>query len=291
MALYLHTSSDGLNTEGIGAVAQASILLHAICKKFDVGFYHTGFKDIGHSTYTNFTREEWSNSFTEFFNFSTSKEIKNKVSLSFSQIDEEFISFIEKNKNTDQDIFVFINSQSVLEYGQSIINEIYTKEYLKTLKNNFIFKNNYFQKEYLNISFHIRSINPEDTALVEIRELYYNDYTNYIHLIHELQKVCEDEKVKLHIHSQGEYKNFKEILNEQKNNFEIVLHLNDHPISDIYHMSYADLLIMANSSFSWIAHLLNYNTTLVRDNFWHLVYPNTIRLDQNYSFHNKLRLK
>jgi hypothetical protein len=57
-------------------------------------------------------------------------------------------------------------------------------------------------------------------------------------------------------------------------------------------MSCADLLIMANSSFSWVSHLMNYNVTLVRDNFWHSTYPNILKLDENYSFiTKKLQIK
>jgi hypothetical protein len=44
---------------------------------------------------------------------------------------------------------------------------------------------------------------------------------------------------------------------------------------------------MSNSSFSWVVHLLNYNPTLVRDNFWHSVYPNIINLNKDYSYDTK----
>ena len=32
-----------------------------------------------------------------------------------------------------------------------------------------------------------------------------------------------------------------------------------------------------------ISHLLNSNTSYVRDNFWHTVYPNAIKIDYNYN--------
>lgn len=300
MALYLQTNSDGEKSqasinfgikEGIGAIAQSQLLLYAICKKFNVLFYNSGFKNIGHSTYTNYSQDEWSDLFTKFFNFSTNKQIENQIS--FSKIDDKFLLFVEDNRNNSEDILIYLNSESVLEYGQSIIHEIYEEKYLIDIKYNFSFDSNYFCRDFLNICLHIRNINPEDNSLQDFRELYNSKQIfKYINLIKHLKEVCENEKVKLHLHSQGDEKDFNELLNCQDKNFQIILHLNENPISDIYHMSYADLLIMANSSFSWIAHLLNYNVTLVRDNFWHATYPNTLKLDYNYSFNtNKLKIK
>ena len=296
--IYLQTNSDGekspgyINSgrkEGIGAIAQYQLLLYAICKKLDVNFYNSGFKNIGHSSYTNYSEDEWSDSFTKFFNFSSDFSIENKIH--FSKINEEFFSFIQENKNSSSKILIYINPESVLEYGQLIIEEIYKNKYLNDLKHNLCFKEKYFSTNCLNISFHIRSINSEDNCLQNFRELYNKNNSNYINIIQQLKTVCNEE-VKLHIHSQGDQKDFEELLNHQQENFNIELHINDHPINDIYHMSHADLLIMANSSFSWISHLMNYNTTLVRDNFWHSTYPNTIKLDENYSFiTKKLQIK
>lgn len=298
--IYLETNSDGskspgyLNSgknEGIGAVAQYQLLLYAICKKFDLKFYNSGFRNIGHSSYTNSTIEEWSNSFTKFFNFSTNKVIENRIS--FLKIDEKFLSFIEENKDNSEDILIYIEPNKILEYGQSIINEIYENRYLRDLKNNLITDTKYFDSNFLNISFHIRNINSEDVSFDSSREYYDKEQIfKYSNLIKELEEVCMNQLTTIHIHSQGNQKDFIDLLNLQKENFKIVLHLNDNPINDIYHMSNADLLIMANSSFSWISHLLNYNVSLVRDNFWHSLYPNTLKLDENYSFNvNKLRVK
>ena len=294
MSLYLETNSDGekstgyINSgrkEGIGAIAQYQLMLYAICKKLDINFYNSGFKNIGHSTYTNFDEKSWADQFTKFFNFSTNVRIENKIV--FSDINEEFFSFVKEHKNDSEDLLVYVDPESVLRYGQSIIGEIHEKRYLINLKNNFVFNQKYFDSDILNICFHIRNINPEDNSLQDFRELYNKNNSNYIFVIEQLKKVCKDEKVKLHIHSQGNFEDFEEFLSYKKDTFEIILHLNDNPISDIYHMSHADLLIMANSSFSWISHLLNYNISLVRDNFWHSIYPNTLKLDKNYSFDDK----
>jgi hypothetical protein len=297
--IYLETNSDGSQSssainlgkkEGIGAILQSQLLLYAICKKLGVQFYNQGFNNIGHSTYSGYSQEEWDNLFTNFFNLSTNKIIDDK--LPFTKIDEGFISFIQTQKNSSEDYLIYLDSEEVLRYGQSIINEIYENKYLIDLKNDFNFNQQYFSNQELNISLHIRCINPEDIMFQDVRELYTSEQEfRYINLINDLKKVCNNEKVNLYIYSQGEDKNFSDILNCAEDNFKVTLHLNQNPISDIYHMCYSDLLIMSNSSFSWIAHLLNYNPTLVRDNFWHSTYPNTLKLDEKYSFNtSKLRI-
>lgn len=300
IVIYLETNSDGQKSqgyinsgkkEGIGAIAQYQLMLYAICKKFDVQFYSKGFENIGHSSYTNYSESEWSQSFTSFFNFSTNKEIKNK--LYFDKIDDYFLSFVEKNRNSSENFLIYIEPENILQYGQSIVSEIFEKKYLLDVKNNFLFNEKLINDNFLNISFHIRNINLEDTSFQESRE-YYNkeNIFKYVNLIRQLHQVCENEKVRLHLHSQGNYEHFEWINNEQEENFEIILHLNNHPVKDIFYMSFADLLIMSNSSFSWISHLLNYNVSLVRDNFWHSTYPNTIKLDENYFFNvKKLRIQ
>jgi hypothetical protein len=293
--IYLETNSDGSKSssainsgkkEGIGAILQSQLLLYAICKKLGVGFYNQGFRNIGHSTYSEYSQEEWDNLFTNFFNLSTNRIIDHK--LPFKKIDEGFISFIETQKNSSEDYLIYLDSEEVLRYGQSIINEIYENKYLIDLKNNFNFNQNYFLDQELNIALHIRSVNPEDIVFQDCREYYDKDNNfKYINLIRNLKEVCSNEKTNLHIYSQGRIDQFSSILELQETDFRISLHLNENPISDIYHMCHSDLLIMSNSSFSWIVHLLNYNPTLVRDNFWHSVYPNIINLNKDYSFDTK----
>lgn len=298
--IYLETNSDGLKSsgainsgkkEGIGAVFQYQLLLYAICKKLNVQFYNSGFKNIGHSSYTDFSQEEWDDTFTRFFNISSNKDIKNR--LSFSSIDSDFFSFIDEMKNDSDDFLIHLDSEEVLRYGQSIIDEIYEKKYLIDLKNNFITNTKYFNSTSLNICFHIRNINSEDVSFYSFREYYDKEQTfKYSNIIQQIKCICNDQFATLHIHSQGSEKDFAELLKYEEKNFKIILHLNNNPINDIYHMSHSDLLVMSNSSFSWICHLLNYNPSLVRDNFWHSTYPNILKLDENYSFNqNRLILK
>jgi len=93
------------------------------------------------------------------------------------------------------------------------------------------------------------------------------DFVRYKNLINFLKANLDGKSAILHIHSQGFTTDFSEFFELQSNEFGIQLHIDDHPISDIYHMSNADLFVMSNSSFSWISSLLNSNQKIMRDNF------------------------
>ena len=104
----------------------------------------------------------------------------------------------------------------------------------------------------------------------------------YRNLINFLKSSTEGRKTTLHIHSQGFITKFDEFLDLKENDFNVRIHLDDHPVSDLYHMANADLLIMANSSFSWIASFLNSNQIIVRDNWSWFVHSNSLKA--NYDF-------
>jgi hypothetical protein len=166
---------------------------------------------------------------------------------------------------------------------------IFTQDRINKIKNNLIFKGKKYFTDGVNVSLHIRTPNPNDIS-VEIvsplRELYSleKDFVRYKNLINFLKSNLDGKPIILHIHSQGFTTDFSEFLELQSNNFEVKLHIDDHPISDIYHMSNADLFIMSNSSFSWISSLLNLNQKIMRDNFTNGSFVhNALRANYDYT--------
>jgi hypothetical protein len=299
MSLYLTLDSvDGKNTEGIGNICYYHILLFALSKKLGIGFHCENFRNIAHYNYTEYSSKEWDESFTKFFNFPYKNNFDMEVS--FTDVDERYFSFIDENKNSEIDFLIKLDScertnwsghYSLMNYCQNNIPNIFTEKTVIDIRDNLIFNetDKYFGEQF-NISVHIRIVNPNDVDITPNRELYNKDvdFPRYKNLIHQLKRKYSDREVVLHIHSQGEPQYFSDIVDLSNPSFKINLHLNDHPSSDIYHMAHADLLVMANSSFSLLPHLLNINKTIVRNNFWHFTYPNTIHVDYNYNFNSDL---
>lgn len=282
MSVYLTTNTDGWDTEGIGCICQWNLLLFCISKDLGVNLSIPPYKNIAHYNYTSYSSEEWSGSFTKFFNFP--HETNFDVEYEFNGSYEDLKVFVEDNKNKEEKILVNVPKMFIVDHGQSNINRFFEKQYLKEIRDGLQVDDTYFEDGVVNISLHIRSNNANDTDFSNFREAFgrHIDSTKFKTLIGELIEKYKDEQVHLHIHSQGQIENFYDIMELSTESFKITCHLNDHPTKDIYHMSRADYLIMANSSYSWICHLLSGNPTYVRDNFWHSVYPNAVFLDSNY---------
>jgi len=289
MSIHLSLSPfDGKNTEGIGSVVYYHILLNIFTQYLDVKHSFPGFINLSHYSYTNHSSKDWNDSFTKFFNFPVLKKADEIVV--FNEVNSELLAFIENNRDTDKEILVDLQHAhvSLMNYCSDKMIEIFTKERIDNVRCNLVYDGiNYFTGD-TNICLHIRSGNPNDIPgelIANHREIYnpIRDFSRYENLISILKKKYSDKKVSFHIHSQGPIENFLNFLNLTTENFSVIMHLNDHPVSDIYHMSHADLLIMANSSFSLIASLMNSNPTIVRDNFWHFTYSNSIKADYNYN--------
>jgi hypothetical protein len=293
MSVFLTTNSDGFlygsaNALGLGAVCQQHLLLFCIAKELNVNVSIYPYKNIiGYADYCC-SPEEWDKSFTEFFKFPFLGENQFDAEMEFNGSYDDLKSGIEFMRNDDKIVIVHLEDKLVRDIGQESLNIFFEKKYLKQIKDNLIVDNTYFSKDDINVSFHIRSANSGDIQseiLRHSREIgnVSDNFYRYKNIISHIKDKNLEKNVKVHIHSQGSEENFKDFFTLNSDGLEVNLHLNDHPINDIYHMSNADYLVMANSSYSWISHLLNSNTSYVRDNFWHTVYPNAIKIDYNYN--------
>jgi hypothetical protein len=285
MAIFLETNTNGFDAEGIGSVAQWNLVLYGLCKKLGVNFFAKPFVNINHYQYNNIPKDKWSEDFTKFFNLNKSQKFD--VEYDFSGKYQDLLDVIDENKNSQKNICIEVDKNFIVQNGFSIIDQFFENQYLKNITQNLVYrKQSYFDSTKYNISLHLRSLNSCDVPTYPEMETYlvYKDSSHIKNIFDILKEKLCDKKVCVYIHSQGDKNNFIDLLEFSEENFEVVLKLNEHPIDDIYHMSNADLLIMSKSSYSWISHLLNFNQTLVRDNFYQPIYPNRIFLDSDYKF-------
>jgi hypothetical protein len=291
MGLYLSLDMNGNKTEGVGAMMMYPIMLSFVSKFFDVGFSFSGIKELSHFEYTDHAdnSESWSKSFEEFFNF-PKLEKPDEIVNGFS-FDQNLINFIEANRNTDKQILIEITQHGgtwpLICFCEQNSNIIFPKDLVQAAKNNLKFdRQKYFNENEINIALHIRTENPKDVdASSSERELYNfkKDFSRYLNLIDRLKKKYYNKKTVLHIYSQGFTNSFKEFVELATDLFEVKLHIDEHPISDLYHMIHSDCFIMANSAFSYIASFMRTNLTYVRDNFWCFTYPSAIKVDYNFN--------
>jgi hypothetical protein len=120
----------------------------------------------------------------------------------------------------------------------------------------------YFKNNKKNIAIHIRKFTKTDNCTITNREYFTearkNIYLNYIEQL-------DNENHMFHIYSQGTEEEFEFLKKEN-----VILHIEENPLISLYHIINADFLITANSSFSYIAHLLGtHEKCFGRSNFWH----------------------
>lgn len=265
--VYLTTNSDGNHTEGIGAMAQSQIICYVLSKLYNVEFYFTGFKNLTHYQYFDITQEQWCKDITNFFNFPVSNNLNLPI-VNFYPLNIEL-----ENLTHNDDIIINFESKYLLSFMDNHINDNKVQNILTELGKNIILNNNlkYFNKEKQNIAIHIRKYTQTDCDLNPRREYFNKDKQHsYLKLIENLDTA----NTEFHIYSQGEEKDFDFL--KRNNTF---LHIEENPLISLYHMINSDVLITANSSLSYIAHLIgNHEKCYVRDTFFHKWKLNTIKL-------------
>ncbi len=266
--IHFTTNSDGKGTEGIGAMVQYQIWCFVLSKLFATNFYFTGFKNLQHYQYFDIAPAEWDENITKFFNFPLSESL-NHSEILFSTIEGDLENFIQKNK----DFIINFHQNHLMQFADEYINQPEVQTILKTLGKNLFLdeKLKYFSKEKNNIAIHIRKYTQTDCDLNPRREYFDNSKKSYyIDLINSLS----ENNTHFHVYSQGSESDFDFL--SQKN---ITLHIEENPIVSLYHMINSDILITANSSFSYVAHLLgNHSKCYVRDTFFHQWHNSCIKL-------------
>jgi hypothetical protein len=283
MTISLKTNTDGWNQEGVGSICQWNILLAALAQDLNVHFCTDPFSNLNHYQYNGFSSKDWSNLFTKFFNFK-SRNLNDRV----IQYDGDINGLKNLITSSNESLTIDVSKQFIVNTCFSRISEFGDKGYFTNIRNNLVFEDDvYFDKDYLNISLHLRSTNPgdipPDCPAMETFGVWLGE-DKICNLIDQLKQKYYNKKVRLYVHSQGDSKKFSVVQNKSTEEFQVILKLNELPTKDLYHMSYSDVLILARSSYSWIAHLLNDNLTIARDNFHQPLKSGIIFLNSNYTF-------
>lgn len=264
---------DGFGTEGIGSMIQYHLLLEFYADFIGVDFTYPGSSNFSHHSYSGYSESEYLKLIDTFFNFPNLKNEWDQVH-NITQINQSLFSLIEDNKDNNKKILVNLSNchKQIESLCQQNVNNIFTKERVDKIRNKLILTGEKYFNDDINISLHLRTTNPNDIPseiVSPLREYYVKEsgFYRYRNLINFLKENTQNQKVTLHIHSQGFTTNFEEFLEFRTDEFDVKIHIDDHPVVDLYHMSNSDLLVMSNSSFSWVSSLLNSNQKIVRDNF------------------------
>lgn len=254
------TSSKG--KEGMGAEAQYQIFCRAWAHMNNKEYTFTPFKNIEHYQHTGVTQEEFCNDVNKLFQF-------DKAPL--------------PSKSSE-----WLNTPSLKGYWQNHLDSLYP-----FLKDQVLFLDEdkkYFNAEEINVAIHVRVRTHLDPCSDPAREYFdvsrkLDPKVYYANIISGIKRCYLNKKVSFYIYSQGSPEDFK-FFNEMDDN--VHLHIEEYPPISVYHMANADVLVMANSSFSYVAHLYGKCFTIARDSFYHRLYEKTsVRADVNGIFDEK----
>lgn len=232
---------DGIK-EGGGSLLQSWISTYAIAKSFEMPYFHTFMKDIEH----NYNRDP-----------------------NFDRNWNNFLEFPSEKVGTPQ---VCSNAKNLIdnEFGLLLnvrdeLKEIYQNSKVKTQI--------YFNPQRLSFALHIRKINKVDNDLTDIREYYCNPVSKnwWVSIIEKINTLFSDLPIDIHIYSQGEISDFPE-LNHFKS---LIWHLDEDVFTTLTHLIEADVLVMAKSSFSYVASILSDGEKVIHNSFWHKLMPET----------------
>ena len=290
--IYLFTKADGKQTEGIGAVAQCQIHTYTLSKMLGVSFASTKFENLQH--YQEYdTQENFSNDVTNFFNFPNQIEPPSDA-VKFDHVDQTFLDFIEKNRNGD-DIYVEISNKDLIrvaisntEKWSSVIPDLSKLVSIDDSKK-------YFDEDKLNISLHITNfIEGRDNDRTAQREQFVQGNRKEKYYIDLLQKFDDifnkrgrtlfvDKEYHIYSRSQtpGDLSQFEAFT---KLGLPIKFHIDEHPLTSLYHLIQSDVKVLSNSSFSYMAALYGHGLNVVRDNFFCKLPYNAVYTDYDGNF-------
>ena len=290
--IYLFTSADGVQTEGIGAVAQCQIHTYTLSRMLGVGFASTKFKNLQHYQEHD-TQENFCKDVTDFFNFPNQIEPSDNV-VKFEHIDQSFLDFIEKNKNGD-DVYIEIAKWDLMRFADSnhdkwshIISELASRVDIDDSKK-------YFDDDKMNISLHITNfIEGRDNDRGEQREQFTQGNKKekyYIHLLKRFDEILNKRGPSLfvdkvyHIYSRsqipGDLSQFEAFT---KLGLDVRFHIDEHPLVSLYHLINSDIKVLSNSSFSYISAIFGEGLSIARTNFQHKIPENILYSDYDGNF-------
>ena len=296
--MYIFNRADGKQTEGIGAVAQCQIHTYTLSKMLNVGFVSTNFKNLQHYQ-EHSTQEKFCEDVTKFFNFPNSQAIESvDDSVYFERVDQNFIDFVKKNQK-DDDLYVEIGNIDLMRIADN--NYQIWKPFIKELSSLVFFDQDkyYYDDEKLNIALHItnfiegrdndRSLSREQFVQGNKKEQYYiNLLQKFDQIFNKDSKTGSLEK-EYHIYSRsqtpGDLTQFESFT---KLGLPIKFHIDEHPLTSLYHLIRSDVKVLSNSSFSYISAIYGEGVSIARTNFHHKIPDNVIYSEYDGTFDESL---
>ena len=291
---YLQSTANQLTSDGIGAIVQNELICSTLANYFDVTYTFPGFKGINHYQLFGGNVTDFTNDITKFFNFTENIPTNQPKFVVCDTLKiNDFVTKCKLSyKDHPGDVVMQVSSRQLNRYYDGNVKsfEKLAQESCSKLKDRIVFDDalKYFEHDVINVAFHIRSLVYTDTDPSKQREYYTEKNKQYY--ITVLKNVIDclnasTKKYKIHIYTSSKTNQFEYLSDLLQDKATIKFHHDEMPLTSLYHMIDSNVLIMANSSFSRLAHMYGKPITLVRNTFWHSTFSdNTLMIDSSGNF-------
>ena len=265
MTIYLSTNPDGGNIEGIGVMVQSQLFTKALSQLFNCNYIFRGFKNFTHYQYFDITQERFMDDINHLFNLYENETVRpEKISVSS---EDEFKKFV--SRQSDSNLELELDPGLVTKLGQQHLEEFEKHGFIKQIKNKFNLKQENKKDDFI-IAVHIRKFTKTDLDPSPFRDYFSKEKEDYyLNLVDGLRETYKSKNPKFQIYSQGSIEDFNFLKAEDTSFF-----IEEYPLDSFEKMLYSDVFIMANSSLSYIVHLLRDKITYCKTGFYHKTYEN-----------------
>lgn len=264
MTIYLSTDSDGGDVQGIGAMVQTQLFAKALSQLFNCNYIFRGFKNFTHYQYFDITQERFMDDINHFFNLYENETLQIEK-IKITTLEEFFIHISNLNRNLE----IELEPSLVMQLGQQYLEEFEKHGFIKQIKNKFNLKQEK-QKDDFIIAIHIRKFTKTDCDPSSFRDYFSKEKEEYyLNLVDGLRETYKSKNPKFQIYSQGSIEDFNFLKAEDTSFF-----IEEYPLNSFEKMLYSDVFVMANSSLSYIVHLLRDKITYCKTGFYHKTYEN-----------------
>ena len=178
-------------------------------------------------------------------------------------------NYVDTNTNRGlQNDIITIPFHEAYNFIEPQIDMVHRSDiFLKFKKHFYENKKSRFDNEFMNVAIHIRRMGKNQTEVERERITYINTPNSYyLNIMNLIRNNHRDKKLKFHIYSQGIIDDFRDLNCDE----DVVFHLNERVLDTFTDIMFADILVTAASSFSYIAALLSNNASEIHyKSFWH----------------------
>jgi hypothetical protein len=292
MNLLTYKYYNDKHGQGVGGVLQGEISAYLLGIYFNCSFIRSDFFYYkGHDKNTN--KQKWRNLF-KFIDQKPRTDVKKiKIIENLNQLKKKSSYIYNIPFKFSQNFLKKISIEDKKKIFQEFRNQFWGHN-----------KNLLKKKKIKNIVLHLRNFSRGDTVFGDkslIYQIFSYDYhlpnnnpkfySNwYSELVFEIIKKnrIKKENIQIYICSTGKIANFLEIKKKLKKLGKVKIRLNYSSYDDFKLLISADHFIMAQSSFSYLASLINKNKKYIRNGFRHTLPPDVQILKdyhlQNFSF-------